>query len=110
MPTPVPVCPQTGPFNVLCFQVLGLSGVIGALIAFIFAIAVVIALFYLLWGAAKWINSGGDKATIEGARGQVIGAIIGLIIIFLTFLLINLIFGFFKIDIGEIIIPRLSTT
>ncbi len=107
MPTPVPICPKTGPFNVLCFQAEGLSGIIGAIITFIFVLAVVIALFYLLWGAVKWINSGGDKALAEGARGQIIGAAVGLIITLLTFLIINLLLGFFKIDIGEINIPNL---
>jgi hypothetical protein len=107
-PTPVPICPETGPFNVLCFQVSGISGVIGAIITLIFVIAVAVALFYLLFGAAKWINSGGDKALVEGARGQIVGAAVGLVILFVTFLVINVLFGFFKIDIGAIVIPKLN--
>lgn len=106
-PTPVPVCPLTGPFNVLCFQVSGFSGIIGAVAAIIFVLAIVIALFYLLWGAAKWINSGGDKAAIEGARGQIIGVAIGLIVIFLIFLLLNVLLKFFNIDLTSIVIPNL---
>lgn len=106
-PTPVPVCPQTGPFSVLCFQASDFSGVIGAIITLLLVIAVGVALFYLLWGAVKWINSGGDKAMLESARGQIIGGATGLIIILLTFLIINLLLNFFNINLGSINIPRL---
>ena|SRR3989337_3583649 len=109
-PTPVPICPQTGPFSVLCFQASGFSGVIGAIITLILVLGVAIALFYLLWGAVRWINSGGDKAEVEGARGHIIGAIIGLIVLLITLLLIAVILGFFGINITEIVIPRLSST
>lgn len=106
-PTPVPICPETGPFSVLCFQASGISAVIGTIVSIFFAIGIIIALFYLLWGAAKWINSGGDKAAVDAARGQVIGAAIGLIILLLTFLVLNVLFGFFRIDLGSIVIPTL---
>ena len=107
-PTPVPICPTTGPFNALCFQASGLSGVIGAIITLLFVIGVATALFYLLWGALRWVNSGGDKAEIEGARSHVITASVGLIVLFLVFLILNLLFGFFNIDLGAIVIPKLS--
>lgn len=107
IPTSVPVCPETGPFSPLCLQASGFSGILGAIVSLIFVIAVVIALFYLLWGAVKWINSGGDKAALDGARGQVITAVVGLIILFFAFLIINVLLGFFNIDLASIVIPRL---
>lgn len=97
-------------FSVLCFQTGRLPGIIGALITLAFVMAVVTALFYMLWGASKWINSGGDKLAVEGARGQIIAAGVALIILFLTFLILSIVFNFFGIDIGGINIPRLQNT
>ena len=102
-------CP-TAPFNVLCFNQGNISDIIGAAISFIFIIGVIIALFYLLWGAVRWINSGGDKAAIEGARGQIIASIVGLIILFFAFAIFTILLTFFNInDITKINIPQLPT-
>jgi hypothetical protein len=103
----VSVCPDSGVYSVLCFPATRFSGVLGAIITLILVIAIIIALFLLLWGAVKWINSGGDKAAVEAARAQIIGGATGLIIILLTFLIINLILNFFNIGLGSIEIPRL---
>jgi len=102
-------CPLA-PFELLCFNEGSLPGIISALVSFIFIVAVVIALFYLLFGAVRWIFSGGDKAAIDSARGMIVAAIVGLIILFLTFLLLNILLGFFNVDIGSIEIPSINVT
>ena len=94
-------CPGA-PFNVLCFDVTSVPGIISAAITFIFVIAVIIALFFLLFGAVKWIFSGGDKAGIESARGTIVAAIVGLIIVFLVFLIFTVVLRFFGLSIGSI--------
>ena len=81
----------------------------GALITLIFIAAVVIALFFLAWGAVRWILSGGDKAAVEAARGQIVAAIVGLVVLFLAFLLINVLLGFFNVNIGNIGVPQAPT-
>jgi hypothetical protein len=101
-------CPLA-PFNALCFQEGSLAGIIGAFVSFIFIVAVVIALFYLLFGAVKWIFSGGDKAAIESARGTIVAAVIGLIILFLTFLLVNILLGFFNVNVANFDITPIPT-
>ena len=93
-------CPLA-PFTVLCFHKGDLAGIIGAAVTFIFFVAVIVALFYLLFGAVRWVFSGGDKAAIESARGTIVAAIVGLIILFLTFLLINVLLGFFNVNVGD---------
>jgi len=105
----IATCPLA-PFAVLCFQQGSLPGIIAAVITFIFIVAVVIALFYLLFGAVRWIFSGGDKAAIDSARGTIVAAIVGLIILFLTFLLINVLLAFFNVNIGGITVPTIPTT
>jgi len=94
-------CP-TAPFNILCFNETSVPGVIGAAITFIFVIAVIIALFYLLLGAVKWIFSGGDKAAVEAARGTITAAIVGLVIVFLVFLVFTILLRFFGLGLGDI--------
>jgi len=64
-----------------------------------FVVGVLAFFFMLLMGAIQWITSGGDKANLEGARGRITSALIGLVILFCTFAIIKLIEGFFKINI-----------
>lgn len=106
----IATCPLA-PFAALCFQEGSLPGIIGAAITFIFLAGVIIALFYLLAGGViRLLLGGGDKITAESARNNIVAAIVGLIILFLTFLLINTLLGFFNVNIGEIAIPKIPTT
>ena len=78
---------------------IGLALVIGALIF----------LFILIIGAIQWMTSGGDKASLEGAKGKISNAFIGLVILFATFAIMLLIENFFGIkilslDIGPLVI------
>lgn len=87
------VCDPGHPqFNVLCNQGVGsLGSIIFGIIVILFIIAVVVALVFLIWGGLKWIFSGGDKTAVESARNTIIAAIIGLVIVFSAFFLLNLI-------------------
>lgn len=89
------VCPNgtNSNFQKLCNITPGQF--IGGFIAFLFVLAAIIALFYLLWGGFKWLTSGGDKTNIETARGHIVAAIVGLLIIFLSYVILNLIWQFF---------------
>ena len=69
------------------------------LIGLFLVIGVIIFFFYMLIGAIQWISSGGDKGRVEGARGKITNAIIGLIVLLSTFAIITLIEGFFGINI-----------
>ena len=57
---------------------------IGTLILFVIQIFLLIgglaALFYLLWGAFDWINSGGDPDNIAKARQKMTHASIGIVL------------------------------
>ena len=106
-PAPLIGCPGA-PFDILCFNTDSVPGIIAAAITFIFVIAVIIALFFLLFGALKWIFSGGDKAGIESARGTIVAAIVGLIIIFLVFLIFTIVLRFFGLSLASITnIPKI---
>ncbi len=76
-------------FGLFIPRMIGLAFVIGAIIFF----------FVMIIGAIQWIISGGDKAAIEAARGKIVNAIVGLIILFSTFALLKIIEDFFGINI-----------
>lgn len=99
---------QSG-FGKLCnLSSNNLGGIVGAAVTFILIIAVLIALFFLIWGGIRWITSGGDKAKVESARGTIIAAIVGLIIAFLAFFILSLALGFFGLSLGNLQLPSLA--
>lgn len=88
-----------GFFQVLLPNMVSLAFVIGTIIFF----------FMLVTGAIQWISSGGDKQALEGARGKLTNAIIGIVILFASYAIIKVIQRFFGIeiltlDIGKLVI------
>lgn len=65
----------------------------------IFVIATLLAFFFIIWGGISWISSGGDKTKVDGARNKIVYAMIGLIVTFLSYFIINLVGGFFGMKI-----------
>ena len=96
-------------FTALCnLSTDNFGTLIGTLLQFIFVIAVVAALLYLVWGGFKWLTSGGDKNAVSQARDHIIAAIIGLIVIFLSYFIINLLLNFFQLgNLNTIAIPHI---
>jgi len=79
-----------------------------AIIQIGFIIGVLVFFFVLLIGAIQWISSGGDKQALEGARGKITNAIIGLVILFALFAIIYIIQNFFHVQILNITLPKLA--
>jgi hypothetical protein len=99
---------QSG-FGSLCnLSANNLGAIIGAAVTFILIVAVLIALFFLIWGGVRWITSGGDKAKVEGARGTIIAAIIGLVIAFLAFFILSLALSFFGLSLSNLKLPTVA--
>lgn len=69
------------------------------LITLALIIGVLIFLFVLIIGAIQWISSGGDKTALEGAKGKITNALIGIIILFSIFAVLLAIQNFFGISI-----------
>ena len=68
---------------------LTVAGLISGLIKLLVIAAAVIFFFMLVLGGIKWIMSGGDKAALQTARDHVVAAIVGLVVVFLAYFLIN---------------------
>lgn len=62
---------------------------IGNVLTFIYSIAGLIALVLLILGGIQYMSSGGDKVAVEQARGRITAAIVGLLIVFGAWLVIN---------------------
>lgn len=54
----------------------------------------VVAVFMIIYAGIRYTTSGGDPKAVEGAKNTLVWAIIGLVVILLSFAIINFI-GFF---------------
>jgi cellobiose-specific phosphotransferase system component IIC len=57
--------------------------------------AVILCLLYFIWGGINWMMSEGDKQKINQARQKLVYSIIGLGVVFMSFLMINVFYWFF---------------
>lgn len=111
---PVGPCgPSTGldnRFQTLCDKSTStpVGSVIGNVITILLTIAVILSLFFLIWGGIKWIMSGGDKTAVDTARKTIIAAILGLILTFFTFFIMSVIFNLFGLDLVKLDLTPLN--
>ncbi len=64
-----------------------------------FIIITITALIFLIWGGISWIMSQGDKSKVESARKRITYAIIGLIVAFASYMIINTVGTFFGVKV-----------
>lgn len=105
-------CPEgdvTNDFQILCN--LRPSGTLfSSLILIAFIAASLIALAFLVYGGIRWITSGGDKAGVESARNIIVAALVGLVITFLAYFIINIVFDIFGLTFANFELPTISAT
>lgn len=75
-------------------------------ITFFIVIAVIMTLAFLIWGGVLWITSGGDKAKLQAARNRIIAAIIGLVLVFLSFAIVNIVGYMFGVNLLSLDLPK----
>jgi len=71
------------------------------IISLLLIVGVVVALFFVIMGAIQWITAGDDKEKLNSARGKVVSAIVGLIVLFLVFAIMKIIGTFLGIEALE---------
>lgn len=84
-------------FNVVTGYTL--PDIISAALTLILIVAALIFFFMLVIGGVRWISSGGDKGQTEAARGQITAALVGLVIVFAAWAIVQLLDTFFGISI-----------
>lgn len=71
------------------------EGIVGTIlknvILLFFAVGGVGVVIYFLWGAVEWIFSGGDKEKVAAARRRMTHAIIGLVLLSLSYVIISVV-------------------
>lgn len=116
-PTPAPPSINNPALKPELQSLLGSEGGTGylgrllpSLVGILFIVGVVVFFFMFLMGAIQWVSSGGDKGSLESARGRLSSAIIGLVILFSFFAIAKLIESFFQIDILNLDLTSLFIT
>lgn len=62
--------------------------------------ALLLSLFMLMYGGFRFMTSGGSKQDLDLAKKTIVLSVIGLLIVVLSFIIINFIAGFFGVPIG----------
>lgn len=73
--------------------------IIPNLITLGFVAGIIVFFFVFVFGAIQWMTSGGDKAAVESARGKVVSAVVGLVILLLLFVILRVIGDFFGLAV-----------
>lgn len=73
-----------------------LSGLIKTIINYMLAFSGLIALGFLIWGGFQYITAGGNEESAEKGKGTVFNAIIGLVIIGLSYVIVNVAMNFIQ--------------
>lgn len=81
----------------------GISKFLSNFVNLIYALAAVVLIFMLLWGAYDWLTSGGEKEKVEQARQKITHSLIGIVIFAAAFGLIKVLGKFtgFKFFVGQ---------
>lgn len=74
-----------------------LASVVTASVKYIFPIAGILLLLYIVWGGFGYLTSIGDPKKAEAARGKITNAIIGFVIIFTAFWLVQILEYVFRL-------------
>lgn len=62
--------------------------ILGNAISIFLIAGVVVSILTITWSGIQWISSGGDKQKLAAAKARITWAIIGLIVMFVSFLII----------------------
>ena len=98
-------------YSLLCKIDINNGTFLGKIVTIIFIVAVILTLAYLIWGGIKWVVSGGDKTKVDEARKAIVAAIVGLVIVFLSYFILRFVVGLFlpNFDPSNVTLPNLTT-
>jgi len=83
------------------FKFIGgdIGEIINALVPYIFALAGLALLFILIWGGFELMTSAGDPKKMESAKGKITNAVVGFIVIFVAYWLVQILEVIFGLTI-----------
>lgn len=74
-------------------SLFGGSGIITTITNILLFVAGALAVIMIIWGGLRYATSGGNSANVTAAKNTVLYAIVGLIIAFLAFAVVNWLLG-----------------
>ncbi|MFC1789900.1 hypothetical protein ACFLZP_00230 [Patescibacteria group bacterium] len=89
---------------------VSLPAIVRSLLVLAMVLASLIAFGFLIFGGIIWITSGGDKQKTEQARNTITAALVGLLIVFASWAIIQLVQMFFGVSILQLNIEPLAVT
>jgi hypothetical protein len=81
------------------FKGEGIGAIISALLPYIYALAGLALLLYLIWGGFDLLTSGGNPESVKRGQSKVTNAVVGFIIVFISYWLIQAIGAILGIEI-----------
>jgi len=80
-------------------QFTNLASVVSNALPFIYPIAGILVLAYFLWGGFEYLTSMGDPKKAEAARGKLTNAVVGFVIIFTAYWIVQIVDYVFKLGV-----------
>ncbi len=84
-----------------------IAALLKTLVNLIFVVGTTVFVFMFLYGAVKWISSGGDKAQLESARDTLTHSLIGLVLLLATFAIVKLVEVILGVEILQLDLNKL---
>lgn len=81
------------------------NGIIPGMIQLLLLVSFILSFVFLLLGGISWINSGGSKEGIEGARKRITYAILGLVFTLLSFMIVYTLGKAFGVNFQTVPLP-----
>ncbi len=89
-----------GWFTIAPFHERDLMDIIATIIQIAFALAGLVATFYLIMGGYNYITSGGDPEAAEAAKVMITNSIIGMVVILVSYLIVEFVLIQLGADVG----------
>lgn len=84
-------------------QLSTVGGVVSELIKYLFPLAGLLLLLYLLFGGFQLMTSGGDPKAIQAGKSKITNALIGFVIVFVSYWLVQIVASVLGLGkVGEI--------
>ncbi|MBD3250865.1 hypothetical protein GF380_00075 [Candidatus Uhrbacteria bacterium] len=74
--------------------------IVGSIISWIAGLAGALFMLYLIWGGILWMTARGDSGQAQKAQQQIIYAVVGVIVIVLSYYLVDALIGLTNIPAG----------
>jgi TRAP-type C4-dicarboxylate transport system permease small subunit len=88
-----------------------LGDIIQHLLPFLFGLAAMLALLFLIWGGIKYMMAQGDPKQLDAAKNTITGAIIGLVVVLSVTLIFFIIKVLLNINVfGQVVVPAYAAT